>query len=132
MENILYMPAQYNLILMTLVCVIYTSIGGLRGVIWTDVFQSMVMISFMIVIIIIGLNSTGITGIYDELERRQCTQLHYNPSPFIQNSVWIVVFQIPLHYNIAISQSSMLRYTGLQTLTKAKVAVIVAALGITI
>ena len=48
LEGILDIPAVYGIIMLSGICVIYTSIGGLRGVVWTDVFQSgIIIITFM-------------------------------------------------------------------------------------
>ncbi|XP_071844703.1 sodium-dependent multivitamin transporter-like isoform X1 [Apostichopus japonicus] len=48
------------LILLTgIVCTFYTTIGGLRAVIWTDAFMSIVMFSTIVVLIITGTNAAG-------------------------------------------------------------------------
>ena len=38
-EAVLGIPTDVNIICMGLVCAVYTAIGGIRGVIWADVFQ---------------------------------------------------------------------------------------------
>ena len=129
LESILYIPAKYSLLLMTIICVIYTSIGGLRGVIWTDVFQSMIMLLFITVIIINGLSNIGIKIIHDELTKRNRTQLNFNPSPFQRSTVWIAIYNSVLFYGTILSQSSMLRYTGVETLNQAKISVMAGSLG---
>lgn len=43
----------------SLVCVLYTSIGGLKAVVWTDTLQFILMIGATVIVIILGLNSTG-------------------------------------------------------------------------
>ncbi|KRT84249.1 hypothetical protein AMK59_1454 [Oryctes borbonicus] len=42
-----------------IVCIFYTSFGGLKAVVWTDVLQFTVMISSIIVVFYLGLTSTG-------------------------------------------------------------------------
>lgn len=45
-----------------LVCTIYCTIGGIKAVLWTDVFQSALMITAMIVIIVKGTIDVGGMG----------------------------------------------------------------------
>jgi len=42
-----------------LVCTLYCTIGGIKAVLWTDVFQSFLMFTAMIVIIIKGTYDVG-------------------------------------------------------------------------
>jgi sodium-coupled monocarboxylate transporter 8/12 len=41
------------------VCVFYTAIGGLRTIVWTDIFQFVIIIASSLVITWIGVKSTG-------------------------------------------------------------------------
>ncbi|KAK1793308.1 hypothetical protein P4O66_011703 [Electrophorus voltai] len=42
-----------------LVCTIYTALGGLKAVIWTDVFQTVVMFAGQLAVIIVGVQQAG-------------------------------------------------------------------------
>jgi Na+/proline symporter len=42
-----------------LVCTLYCTIGGIKAVLWTDVFQSLLMFTAMIIIIIKGTHDVG-------------------------------------------------------------------------
>ncbi|CAG7724703.1 unnamed protein product [Allacma fusca] len=42
-----------------LVCVFYSTLGGLKAVLWTDVFQAFVMLASVLVTLIIGLGDVG-------------------------------------------------------------------------
>uniref|UniRef100_A0A8C4IJE6 Solute carrier family 5 member 6 n=1 Tax=Dicentrarchus labrax TaxID=13489 RepID=A0A8C4IJE6_DICLA len=42
-----------------LVCTLYTTIGGLKAVIWTDVFQTLVMFAGQLAVIVVGVQQTG-------------------------------------------------------------------------
>ncbi len=42
-----------------LVCTLYCTIGGIKAVLWTDVFQSLLMFAAMIIIIIKGTLDVG-------------------------------------------------------------------------
>lgn len=41
------------------VCIFYTTIGGLKAVVWTDTFQFVITIGSMIAILTLGINATG-------------------------------------------------------------------------
>ena len=41
------------------VCTIYCTIGGIKAVLWTDVFQSLLMFTAMIIIIVKGTSDVG-------------------------------------------------------------------------
>jgi sodium-coupled monocarboxylate transporter 8/12 len=43
----------------SLVCVMYTSIGGLRTVVWTDTLQFILMLAAIACVITLGLQTTG-------------------------------------------------------------------------
>uniref|UniRef100_A0AAR2KL28 Solute carrier family 5 member 6 n=1 Tax=Pygocentrus nattereri TaxID=42514 RepID=A0AAR2KL28_PYGNA len=42
-----------------LICTVYTTLGGLKAVIWTDVFQTLVMFAGQLAVIIVGVQQVG-------------------------------------------------------------------------
>ncbi|NXL00113.1 SC5A6 protein, partial [Mesembrinibis cayennensis] len=44
---------------MGLVCTLYTTLGGLKAVIWTDVFQTLVMFAGQLAVIVVGAQRVG-------------------------------------------------------------------------
>ncbi|XP_062427240.1 sodium-dependent multivitamin transporter isoform X3 [Rhea pennata] len=47
---------------MGLVCTLYTTLGGLKAVIWTDVFQTLVMLAGQLAVIVVGARRVGGIG----------------------------------------------------------------------
>ncbi|XP_037714169.1 sodium-coupled monocarboxylate transporter 2 isoform X2 [Drosophila subpulchrella] len=45
--------------LTSFVCILYTSVGGIKGVVWTDVIQGIVMVGSMLIVIIKGTMDLG-------------------------------------------------------------------------
>lgn len=43
----------------SLVCIFYTTVGGLRAVVWTDAFQFVIMVGATITVVYLGLDLTG-------------------------------------------------------------------------
>lgn len=78
---VVYVPALafsqvtgINLHLITLVtsliCVFYTTVGGLKAVVWTDTLQFVLMVGAVCCVIVLGLNSTGgIVNVWNTADR---------------------------------------------------------------
>jgi sodium-coupled monocarboxylate transporter 8/12 len=41
------------------ICVFYTAIGGIKTIVWTDIFQFLVIMTSVIIVTWIGVKSTG-------------------------------------------------------------------------
>ncbi|XP_060578013.1 sodium-coupled monocarboxylate transporter 2-like [Ruditapes philippinarum] len=69
---------------------IYTSIGGIRTVIWTDVFQFIILFGGLIVIIVMGtINVGGLAKIYEVT--RDGSRLNFSTTsvdPRVRHTVW--------------------------------------------
>uniref|UniRef100_F6V9J8 Sodium-dependent multivitamin transporter-like n=2 Tax=Ciona intestinalis TaxID=7719 RepID=F6V9J8_CIOIN len=72
------------------VCVAYTTCGGLKAVIWTDVFQALVIIVSQIVIVIVGANKVGGFGKVLEIsiESGKLAPINFDPSPLEAHTFW--------------------------------------------
>jgi sodium-coupled monocarboxylate transporter 8/12 len=68
----------------------YTAIGGIKGVIWTDLFQLVIMILSLLMVILNGLYDLG--GIQNVFrisgEGGRLNLFDFNPDPFIRQSFW--------------------------------------------
>lgn len=62
METILGVPRWLSIIGMGICCTIYTSLGGFQAVIWTDVFQLVMILIGMIAIVVKGFVTAGGIG----------------------------------------------------------------------
>ena len=64
----------FDLVLDT--CVIFFIKGGIRAVIWNDVFQAVVMLGGLVAVLIVGVHKVGGFGnVWDSLEKGQ--RLHF-------------------------------------------------------
>jgi solute carrier family 5 (sodium-coupled monocarboxylate transporter), member 8/12 len=43
----------------SIICIFYTTVGGLKAVVWTDTLQFILMIGGVLAVTILGLNATG-------------------------------------------------------------------------
>ncbi|CAF4153563.1 unnamed protein product [Adineta steineri] len=92
-----------------IICTIYTSIGGMKAVIWTDVIQASIMFIGLILSIIIGvIDAGGIFKVYESLKagnRLQFSVVDFDPS--IRYTMWSIF--------IGVIFSSTAQYACIQT-----------------
>ncbi|XP_066122839.1 sodium-dependent multivitamin transporter isoform X1 [Saccopteryx bilineata] len=77
-----------------IVCTIYTALGGLKAVIWTDVFQTLVMFLGQLAVIIVGSAKVGGLGRVWDLASQQgrISGIELNPDPFERHTFWTLAF----------------------------------------
>uniref|UniRef100_A0ABI7X9A0 Solute carrier family 5 member 6 n=1 Tax=Felis catus TaxID=9685 RepID=A0ABI7X9A0_FELCA len=77
-----------------IVCTIYTALGGLKAVIWTDVFQTLVMFLGQLVVIIVGSTRVGGLGNAWEVasQHGRISGIELNPDPFVRHTFWTLAF----------------------------------------
>ncbi|KAM4695208.1 sodium-dependent multivitamin transporter [Discoglossus pictus] len=75
---------------MGLVCTLYTTLGGLKAVIWTDVIQTFVMFAGQLAVIIVGtMKVGGIDRVWNiATENSKIAAVNFNPDPFERHSFW--------------------------------------------
>ncbi|XP_041716428.1 sodium-dependent multivitamin transporter-like [Coregonus clupeaformis] len=104
---------------MGLVCTLYTTIGGLKAVIWTDVFQTIVMFAGQLAVIIVGAHQAGGMG---EVWRKaingsRIASLDLNPDPTERHTFWTLgvggVFLMLALYGV--NQAQVQRYLSSRT-----------------
>ncbi|CAF3688889.1 unnamed protein product [Rotaria sp. Silwood1] len=92
-----------------LVCTVYTSFGGIKAVIWTDVIQAVVMFIGLILSIIFGvIDAGGLSILFEKLKngnRLQFSVITLDPS--IRYTIWSVL--------IGVTFSSTAQYACIQT-----------------
>ncbi|XP_067151007.1 sodium-dependent multivitamin transporter [Apteryx mantelli] len=79
---------------MGLVCTLYTTLGGLKAVIWTDVFQTLVMFAGQLAVIAVGARRVGGIGrvwrVADEAGK--ISGIDLNPDPYERHTFWTLAF----------------------------------------
>ncbi|KAM8915551.1 sodium-dependent multivitamin transporter-like isoform 5-T7 [Spinachia spinachia] len=73
-----------------LVCTLYTTMGGLKAVIWTDVFQTVVMFAGQLAVIVVGVHQTGgVSEVWRKVwEGNRISALNLNPDPTERHTFW--------------------------------------------
>lgn len=77
-----------------IVCTIYTALGGLKAVIWTDVFQTLVMFLGQVAVIIVGSAKVGGMGRVWAVASQHglISGIELNPDPFVRHTFWTLAF----------------------------------------
>ncbi|XP_034251015.1 sodium-coupled monocarboxylate transporter 1-like [Thrips palmi] len=116
-----------------LVCVFYTCLGGIRAVVWTDALQlvSLVVASF----VVLGASMSRL-GSFSETWSRladggRLEMFNMTLDPTIRATFWNVLLGEGFYFlnSLAVSPSSVQRYLALPTLSAAKRAAWMLALG---
>ncbi|XP_067131948.1 sodium-coupled monocarboxylate transporter 1-like [Centruroides vittatus] len=111
------------------VCTFYTTIGGIKAVIWTDLFQVLMMFAAMFAVAIKGVSDEGgiekVWKINDEGGRIEFW--NFDTSPLTRHTVWGLAiggyFTWLAIY--AVNQSMVQRYLSIPTLSKAQSVIII-------
>ncbi|KAM7395044.1 hypothetical protein PAMA_006679 [Pampus argenteus] len=104
---------------MGLVCTLYTALGGLKAVMWTDVFQTVVMFAGQLAVIVVGASQAG--GIAEVWRKAnngsRIARLDLNPDPLERHTFWTLgvggVFLMLALYGV--NQAQVQRYLSSRT-----------------
>ncbi|XP_031348300.1 sodium-coupled monocarboxylate transporter 1-like [Photinus pyralis] len=128
-------PQAISSILCT-VCVLYSTIGGFKGVVWTDVFQFFGIIASVTLVVVLGIISEDGTKTIMErairghrldfkydLNKLQLSHFHsFSIDPSIRDGFWqmIIGSTTTLIYMVNIQPGIVQRYLSVATLTNVK------------
>ncbi|XP_071953227.1 sodium-dependent multivitamin transporter-like isoform X2 [Antedon mediterranea] len=105
----------WKTVLMTgLICTFYTSLGGIKAVIWTDVFQFLVLVGSLVVVVVMGtIRAGGIDHVWNyNKEKGQLNFIVLDPDPLMRINLWSVIIggtltALPIW---AVSQTAVQRF----------------------
>lgn len=111
---------------MGLVCTLYTTLGGLKAVIWTDVFQTLVMFAGQVAVIVVGARRVGgMARVWRLAEQEgKISGIDLDPDPFERHTFWTLavggVFMMLSLYGV--NQAQVQRYLSARTEREAKLS----------
>ncbi|XP_078077200.1 sodium-coupled monocarboxylate transporter 1-like [Mustelus asterias] len=117
-----------------IVCTFYCTLGGLKAVVWTDVFQIVIMVTGLVSVIIQAMILEG--GINNVLNTAsQGGRLNFwsfDPNPFQRHTFWTIVIGGTFTWTgvYGINQAQVQRYISCKTRTQAKVALYLNLIGL--
>uniref|UniRef100_A0A8C6XGP4 Solute carrier family 5 member 8 n=1 Tax=Naja naja TaxID=35670 RepID=A0A8C6XGP4_NAJNA len=117
-----------------IVCTFYCTLGGLKAVIWTDVFQAAIMLSGFLSVIIRGVViQDGIGNIINDAYHGG--RLHFwdfNPNPLQRHTFWTIVIGGTFTWLgiYAVNQSQVQRYLSCKSRFQAKLSLYLNLVGL--
>ncbi|BET02958.1 Sodium:solute symporter family [Nesidiocoris tenuis] len=125
---------QWVSIVVSLVCIFYTTLGGLEAVVWTDTIQGLLMVLSVIVVLTVGTLRVGGVGevIKVALEGDRIQFFNMDPDPTIRLTFWSSFIGVTFFWSahFAFSPASMQRYISLPTYRQAQISVFFLCLGV--
>lgn len=121
---------------MGVVVTFYTTLGGMKAVLWTDTFQAGVIVTGLIAIIIKGLSVQG--GIYNvwsvATNRSRIVFDDFSVDPKVRHSVWSMVIGAGLFWTAlyGVNQSQVQRCLSCPSVRKARLAMLLSFPGLVI
>lgn len=123
----------FSIVTVGVVCTFYTSLGGIKAVIWTDVFQAIVMVIGSTIVIIVGTIQIGglAEGWRRAAEGSRTELVDFNLNPTVRVSFWSTMIggSILTTYTAGVKQSLVQRYNSCRNEKEAKIASFLGILG---
>jgi len=114
------------LVITAIICTVYTAIGGIKAVVWTDTLQALVIVTSQIVISVMGVNEVG--G-WDEMVEAlvrggRNTMMNFNADITYSYTFWTtcVGLAVALSGASCADQSTLTRYLSCKTTRDARIA----------
>ncbi|GAB0089643.1 ABHD16A [Sergentomyia squamirostris] len=108
------------------ICIWYTTVCGLKGIVWTDVVQYILIIVSSLVILSVGLISVGgLENVWDALDRgKRLTFFRTEFDLTARGTMWACLTSdlLMITNQFGINQSNVQRFLSLPTLRKAKIS----------
>ncbi|BET00498.1 Sodium:solute symporter family [Nesidiocoris tenuis] len=117
-----------------LICILYSSQGGLKAVIMTDTFQALVLVLSIILVMAIGSVAEG--GISTVFQASASTDriefFNMDPRPTVRHSFWSVLIGGTFYWATMYcsNQASIQKYMAVETITQARWAIWTGSIGV--
>ncbi|KAM4888199.1 sodium/iodide cotransporter [Thomomys bottae] len=116
------------------ICTFYTTVGGMKAVVWTDVFQVVVMLSGFWVVLARGALLVGgpLRVLQLAHNHSRINIMDFNPDPRSRYTFWTFVVGGTLVWlsMYGVNQAQVQRYVACRTESKAKLALLINQLGL--
>ncbi|XP_076454438.1 sodium-coupled monocarboxylate transporter 1-like [Babylonia areolata] len=130
LEAVTGFPQWSSVFVVAFVAIVYTSIGGLKAVIWTDVFQSFVMYAGMFAILIKGTMDVGGASKVWEIasDKGRLDFFDFDLDPRTRHTFWSVFLGSLIRgFGLAFNQSTVQRVSSTKSQKEARWVLLVMA-----
>ncbi|XP_043565724.1 sodium-coupled monocarboxylate transporter 1-like isoform X1 [Chiloscyllium plagiosum] len=116
------------------VCTFYCTLGGLKAVVWTDVFQIVIMVIGLVAVIVQAIVvKGGISKVLNTADHGgRLNFWNFDPNPFHRHTFWTIVIGGTFTWTgiYGVNQAQVQRYISCKTQTQAKVALYLNLVGL--
>ncbi|XP_031348303.1 sodium-coupled monocarboxylate transporter 1-like [Photinus pyralis] len=77
--------------ILCVICVFYTTVGGFKAVVWTDVFQFLGIMTGIFMVIVLGVTSVGFDVIVDRAAHGHRLDLNFSFNPTLRDGFWHII-----------------------------------------
>lgn len=128
LEVALGIPVWSTIIFYTMVTAIYTSVGGIKAVMWTDVFQFFVMVTGILAVIIKGTIDAGGPQYVVNLAKSRLDISEIGIDPRIRYTMWnLCIGTIPIWLYTSYMQPAMQRVYSTRNIKSARYLYVLTA-----
>ncbi|KAL3248882.1 hypothetical protein MRX96_056288 [Rhipicephalus microplus] len=128
------LPVWVSIVLNGSVCAFYTTIGGIKAVVWTDVLQVLLMIFGLLIVLIKGFMVIGEpSAVFDAVNKQGLLEFFDMSLNFQKTfTFWSVVGGNSITWisGFGMNQVMVQRYCGLASIRKARTALYINMLGV--
>ena len=133
MEKVAGLNVNVGIVVVGTVCILYTSFGGMKAVVWSDVFQSIWMVSgFLVIVTVCAIDFGGFGNLMAITKSGGRTEwLDFEIDPRYRHTFWSVVIGNCTGAEMAsftCQQYKVQRYLSCKTLTEAQKCVFISIL----
>ncbi|KAJ3663252.1 hypothetical protein Zmor_007555 [Zophobas morio] len=118
------------------VCIFYTTIGGLKAVVWTDTLQFTVTVGAIATVFMLGVKSAGgFTFVWNKaIEGHRLDIFDFDLDPTKRDTFWIVIIGLTFHWlaQISVHQSCVQKFLSVPTLKDSMMSVVYYTVGMTV
>ncbi|XP_045171043.2 sodium-coupled monocarboxylate transporter 2-like [Mercenaria mercenaria] len=121
LDVVLEIPFWGTILIYTVVTTIYTSVGGIKAVIWTDVFQLLVMVTGMIAVLVKSTTGAGGADKMLEYAKDRIGSTDFRFDPTVRYQVWNTSFgTFSAYLYLTLMQPAMQRVYSTPTVQTAR------------
>ncbi|XP_051893664.1 sodium/iodide cotransporter [Pristis pectinata] len=117
-----------------IICTFYTTVGGLKAVVWTDIFQVITMMSGFVAVIIRGTYLVGGAGkvLENAYNGSRINFGDFDPDPRRRYTFWTFILGGTVMWlsMYGVNQSQVQRYIACKTEVQARLAILINQLGL--
>ncbi|XP_059617498.1 sodium-coupled monocarboxylate transporter 1-like [Phlebotomus argentipes] len=116
------------------ICIFYTTVGGLKAVVYTDALQFMMIVGATLMVMFLGVGITGgFSGVWEAAERGgRLIFFNMDPNPRLGSSFWSVSLGLSIIWIslLGVTQSSVQRFLSVPDMKSARKSVWIFTLGL--